>query len=154
MASTSFSRSSPPLIATVMMIVIVTGSFARELRPSDHGLEYQGAPPEGLKSPEMLSFFGTSSGSSTSETDDMALPRAMNSSSSHDSWWWGRGRRGGNGGENDRVRQVLVVTSLVCGVTGGILLGASALICLLRYQKEKPPSPSSLSPSCMIDNGK
>ncbi|GKV03958.1 hypothetical protein SLEP1_g16187 [Rubroshorea leprosula] len=123
-----------PLITLIMLI-----AEARELRPSNHGLEYQVPPPTGQKSPpEMMSFFGNTS---SSTPFNMAQPRAMNSS---DSSWWesgsGNGSGGGIGRGGDRLRHVLLVASLVCGGTGAALLVASAFIHLYRYQKRRSSS--------------
>ncbi|XVE89366.1 hypothetical protein DITRI_Ditri19aG0196100 [Diplodiscus trichospermus] len=115
----------------LIMLMLIMESTPRELRPSDHGLEYQSLPPTGLKSPGMMSFFGaTSKASSTPST--MALPKAMNSS---DTSWWGAGskRRG-----SDHVRHVLLLGSLVCGLTGVALLAASALIYVMFKIKSSP----------------
>ncbi|XWS11533.1 hypothetical protein CRYUN_Cryun37aG0006500 [Craigia yunnanensis] len=100
------------IAATITIIIlIIRESTARELRPSDHGLEYQSLPPTGLKSPGMMSFFGSTSNSSSSTPYTVALPKAINS---NDTSWWGAGskRRG-----SDHVRHVLLLGSLVCGVT-------------------------------------
>lgn len=122
--------SSSAIIAfiTITLLIFSTDSIARELRPSDHGLEYQSLPPTGLKSsPGMMSFFGSSS-SSTPNT--VALPKAMNSTDT--SWWAGGGSS--NRRERDHVRHVLLLGSLVCGVTGVALLAASALIYVIKIR--------------------
>lgn len=113
-------------VPLISIVIIGELSSARELRPSDHGLQSQGfqnLTPE--ESPEMKEFFGASSPSTA------ALPKAMNSD---DNTPWSIGR--GNG--NDHVRHVLLVASLVCGVTGVTLLVASALIYLFRFQLNRP----------------
>ncbi|XP_022714484.1 uncharacterized protein LOC111274097 [Durio zibethinus] len=117
----------------LIVILIIRGSTARELRPSDHGLEYQSLPPMGLKSPGMMSFFGATSKSSSSTPSTMALPKALNS---NDTSWWSAGsnRRG-----SDHLRHVLLLGSLVCGVTGLALLVASAFVYLIKIRS----SPSS-----------
>ncbi|XVF75053.1 hypothetical protein PTKIN_Ptkin13bG0158100 [Pterospermum kingtungense] len=119
--------SSAISIVVVVVSLIVRESTARELRPSDHGLGYQSLPPTGLKSPGMKSFFGASS--TTPNTNTVALPNAMNSSGT--SWWRssGRDRR-----ERDHLRHVLLLGSLVCGVTGVALLAASALIYVIKIR--------------------
>ncbi|PON54778.1 Transmembrane protein [Parasponia andersonii] len=138
-------------IAAVCLIIIITTmagqSDGRELRPADHGLEYQESPPPGNKSPEMESFFGGAGGNPRpSSSNDVALPWAMNS---NDTSWWtsvggGRGGGGGGGGDGgDHVRHVLVVASVVCGITGVALFVASAFIYLFRYKKQKSSSSSS-----------
>ena len=131
----------------MIMIMMARESYGRELRPSDHGLEYQQSPPPGTKSPEMVSFFEGSAGNSrpsSSSSSFDALPRAMNS---NDTSWWTNGPIGGAGGRRngggDHVRHVLVVASVVCGVTGVVLLVASAFIYLFRYKKQKSSSPST-----------
>ncbi|KAK8496280.1 hypothetical protein V6N13_130322 [Hibiscus sabdariffa] len=114
------------LITTVIAVVLIRESTGRELRPSDHGLEYQSLPPTGLKSAEMKSFFGATSKSS-SKPSTVALPKVMNS---NDSWWW-RGKR-----------QVLLLGSFICGVTGVALLAASAIIYVIKIRSSSPPTKS------------
>ncbi|XP_022724439.1 uncharacterized protein LOC111281096 isoform X2 [Durio zibethinus] len=99
-------------ITITIIVLIIRVSTARELRPSDHGLEYQSQPPTGLKSPGMMSFFAPTSNSSSSTPPKMALPKAINSNET--SWWVGAGR---NRWGSDHVRHVLVLGSLICGVT-------------------------------------
>ncbi|GLT35709.1 hypothetical protein SLA2020_101370 [Shorea laevis] len=122
-----------PLITLIMLT-----AEGRELRPSNHGLEYQVPPPTGQKSPpEMMSFFGNTT-SSSSTPANVAQPRAMNSSES--SWWESGSGSGGRSGRGDRLRHVLLVASLVCGGTGAALLVATAFIHLYRYQKRRSSS--------------
>ncbi|KAJ6292901.1 hypothetical protein OIU78_024974 [Salix suchowensis] len=48
-------------LSIILLITIMQHSEARELRPSDHGLEYQSLPPTGAKlPPHMKHFFGAS----------------------------------------------------------------------------------------------
>ncbi|EOY25508.1 hypothetical protein QQP08_020258 [Theobroma cacao] len=129
MASSRTTRIAAAITAYLPLItmMIIGESVARELRPSDHGLEYQSVPPTGLKSPEMMSFFGAESKSSSSSTPStVALPKAMNSNET--SWWAGGSSRRGS----DHLRHVLLLGSLVCGVTGVALLAASAFIYLIK----------------------
>ncbi|KAF2310774.1 hypothetical protein GH714_017064 [Hevea brasiliensis] len=97
-----------------------------------------GRPPAGQKMPpEMKEFFGASS-SPTSKSSNVALPKAMNS---NDATWWSGvngGNAGGKGG--DRLRHVLFVASLACGITGAALLVASAIIYLVKYKKQTTSS--------------
>ncbi|KAJ4702963.1 Transmembrane protein [Melia azedarach] len=134
---------SSSVIATVIAsymplitILLIRATLARELRPSDHGLEYQSPPPSsGKSSPQMTSFFKGSSSPSTSS--NVALPRALNSTD--DSWWTARHSRG-----RDHVKHVMLVASLVCGLTGVVLLVVSAFIYFFRFQ-DRNSSPSSSS---------
>ena len=130
-----------PLLITLMF---AGDSIARELRPSDHGLEFQNLPPAGLNSypPDMMTFFNGKH--STSPTTDFALPKAMNSSDSSPSSWW-RSTGGGDSGGRDHVRDALMVGSFVCGITGGVLLLASGLLYLFKYRKQKLNKSSSAS---------
>ncbi|KAF8413511.1 hypothetical protein HHK36_001501 [Tetracentron sinense] len=116
---------SLPLIA----MMIVGESECREIRPSDHGLESQ-KNPGGVKSPEMVSFFGGSSPSSSSE---MSLPEAKNSS---EQWWGTMGPPGRFREEkgHDHVKEVMLIASLVCGVVGLALLVATAFIYFFRFR--------------------
>ncbi|XWS20706.1 hypothetical protein CRYUN_Cryun31cG0125700 [Craigia yunnanensis] len=125
------------IAAAITIIMLVWESTARELRPSDHGLEYQSLPPTGLKSPEMMSFFGSKSKSSTSSSSTpstMVSPKAMNSS---DTSWWSAGS---NRRENDQVRHVLLLGSMVCGVTGVALLAASAFVYVMKIRSSSSTS--------------
>ena len=132
--------------AITVLILIIRESTARELRPSDHGLEYQSLPPTGLKSPGMMSFFGSTSKSSSSTPSTVALPKATNS---NDTSWWGAGsKRQGS----DHVRHMLLLGSLVCGVTGVALLAASALIYVIKRIRSSPPSINSTNNTNNIDS--
>ncbi|XP_044497302.1 uncharacterized protein LOC123219409 [Mangifera indica] len=126
----------------LITIMIIKSTVARELRPSDHGLEYQSAPPPAAKTkPEMRLFFkGSSSPSTSNSSNSVALPRAMNS---NDTSWWNANVAGGGSGGRDHVRHVMLVASLVCGVTGLALLIASAFIYIFKHQSRKSSSPSS-----------
>ncbi|KAH7545493.1 hypothetical protein FEM48_Zijuj01G0099700 [Ziziphus jujuba var. spinosa] len=130
------------ILVAVCLISIAGESNGRELRPSDHGLDFQESTPSGEKeSPEMKSFFG---GEGVSPTTNVALPKALNSTAPS---WWSVGSDGGE--KRDRVRQVLLVGSLVCGVTGVALLVASGLLYIFKYKKQKNssiPIQSSSSP--------
>ncbi|XP_012075617.1 uncharacterized protein LOC105636851 [Jatropha curcas] len=125
-----------PVIA--IMIMILGGSKGRELRPSYHGLDYQSTPPSGEKlPPEVKEFFGSSSAPTSKSSSNVALPKAMNS---NDTAWWNRvaGENGGSKG-GDRLRHVLLVASLACGVTGAALLVASAFIYFVKHKKRQTP---------------
>ncbi|XP_030552386.1 uncharacterized protein LOC115756666 [Rhodamnia argentea] len=138
-----------------------TQSEARELRPSDHGLQCQDPPPAGAKpSPEMASFFGaspppspSSSDSSASSSPAMTIPTAANSS--NNPWLRGGGYGGsveGRRGRRSHVRGALLVASIVCGITGVALLFASGMLCLFKFRKDRSvaavaaPPPSLLRP--------
>uniref|UniRef100_A0A1J3GX44 Uncharacterized protein n=1 Tax=Noccaea caerulescens TaxID=107243 RepID=A0A1J3GX44_NOCCA len=119
----------PPLISVITMIVVIvlesttTTIDARELRPSDHGLEYYYEPGE--SSSEMTSFFGPPSSNemSTSTSSSSTLPSAVKSPVTTSS----KGR--------DVDYHVLIVGSLVCGLSGVALMVVSALIYFLGYPK-------------------
>lgn len=120
----------PPLISSVITMIVVialesttTTIDARELRPSDHGLEYYYEPGE--SSSEMTSFFGPPSSNelSTSTSSSSTLPSAVKSPVTTSS----KGR--------DVDDHVLIVGSLVCGLSGVALMVVSALIYFLGYPK-------------------
>ncbi|KAK4782151.1 hypothetical protein SAY86_016253 [Trapa natans] len=125
-------------MASIAICLLLAQSAAREVRPSDHGLsQQQGSPPTGEASPpEMLSFFGASS-SPPASSPSSALP---NVSDSTDSLWMHSSNR------RDRVREILLVASLVCGVAGVALLIGSGLLCLFKSQKENRSASKSTSP--------
>ncbi|KAL1205061.1 hypothetical protein V5N11_016406 [Cardamine amara subsp. amara] len=121
----------PPLISIMIMFIILESATinARELRPSDHGLEYYYEPD--MSSSEMTSFFGppssnevtstTSSSPSSSTTLPSAVKSPMTTTSS-------KGR-----GDDHVMKHVLVVGSLVCALSGVALMIASALIYFFGY---------------------
>lgn len=126
----------PPLIFSVMIVLIVleaTTVNGRELRPSDHGLEYYYEPGE---SSEMSTFFGPPSSNemtSPSSPSGSILPSAVKSPLKTTS---------SNGRDDDDqvMNHVLVVGSLVCGLSGVALMVASALIYFLGYPKTQNSS--------------
>ncbi|CAA7062372.1 unnamed protein product [Microthlaspi erraticum] len=110
-----------------MTMIVVIVIDARELRPSDHGLEYYYEPGE--SSSEMTSFFGPPSSNelSTSTSSSSTLPNAVKSPMTTSS----KGRD-----DDDHVMShVLVVGSLVCGLSGVALMIISALVYFLGYPK-------------------
>lgn len=110
-----------PLIA----IPVVRLSDGKELRPSDHGLPNQGE--EQAKAPQMSSFFGSGGASSTTQP----LPEAKNFSDPSSS------SSGRVGGSADHVRKVLIVSSLVCGIAGIVLLVAAGILFLHRFRNRR-----------------
>ncbi|KAL5097679.1 hypothetical protein RYX36_002006 [Vicia faba] len=110
-------------ITAIIIIVSLAGSSTgRDLRPSDHGLDYQSSPPVNSP-PDMKSFFNSNNSSSSyaspwNLTDSVppALPRTT-----------------GNG--RGRLRKALVMASLVCGITGVILLVVSVLLFRFWHQR-------------------
>ncbi|XP_030443263.2 formin-like protein 4 [Syzygium oleosum] len=140
------SRGISALLALcVLFPTDVARPEARELRPSDHGLQFQDPPPAGAKpSPEMASFFGappSPPNSSASSSPAAPLPDATGSS---DDLGWRGASYGGDGGEagrrrrrRDRVRGALLVASIVCGIAGVALLFASGLVFLFKFRKER-----------------
>ncbi|GFP95956.1 hypothetical protein PHJA_001739700 [Phtheirospermum japonicum] len=111
-------------VVTFVALVAILGRpcGGRDLRPSDHGLSYQGDPsPPPARSgdaQEMLSFFGATTSSPAVE-----------------------GGRGGGVARDDagrdHVRLGLVVASGVCGLTGVVLLVVSGVVFVVRLQKQK-----------------
>ncbi|XP_014518192.1 uncharacterized protein LOC106775560 [Vigna radiata var. radiata] len=112
------------IIIAIALLFTGSSSAGRDLRPSEHGLFFQASPPAN-SSPEMKSFFSTSKGSSASE-----VPLG-NATESLPPQWWGVGRGG-----RSHVGQALMTASLVCGITGGVLLVASALLYLFKHRKK------------------
>ncbi|KAL6206524.1 hypothetical protein ACLB2K_023772 [Fragaria x ananassa] len=132
------------LVLVMVMMVISTpiGSEARELRPSDHGLGYTPAGGNTSEAPaEAKSFLsGGGGGGGGGEAGGVALPKAMNS---NDTSWWEGVNQARDGGRRGHVRDVLVVVSLVCGITGVLLFVASAFVYLMRRRKRKAEASSS-----------
>lgn len=118
----------PPLISIMTVFIILESAtiYARELRPSDHGLEYYYEPGE--SSSEMTSFFGPPSPNELTSTTSSSstLPSAVKSPMTTSS----------KGQDDDHVmKHVLVVGSLVCALSGVALMVASALIWFFGYPK-------------------
>ncbi|CAN8313705.1 unnamed protein product [Cochlearia groenlandica] len=148
--STRRISESPPLISITILFIIVLESTAtmiiinaRELRPSDHGLEYYYEPDDDESSKEMTSFFGPpSSSSSTNEMTSSSpygstLPSAVKSPMTTSS------RDNDDDDDDDDghvMRHVLVVGSLVCGVSGVALMVASGLIYFFGYSRHSSDS--------------
>ncbi|XP_023003567.1 uncharacterized protein LOC111497130 [Cucurbita maxima] len=113
----------------VYLLFIVAIEAALEIRPSEHGLEFQSPPAAGDKSsPEMRSFFGGTS----SPTPEVALPlpKAMNSSEAP-GWWTHR-----DGGDK-RLRNALLVATAACGMTGVTLLVGSTLYYIFKVKNQR-----------------
>uniref|UniRef100_A0A6N2NAP6 Uncharacterized protein n=1 Tax=Salix viminalis TaxID=40686 RepID=A0A6N2NAP6_SALVM len=125
------------IMIIIMIIINTQDSKARELRPSDHGLGFQSMPPTAVKfPPDMKQFFGASSAATSTSSSGVALPKAMNS---NDTSWWRTAGAGGGGG--DHVRHVLLVASLVCGVTGlGLLVTSALIFYFMRHKNQSSPS--------------
>ncbi|XP_028759372.1 uncharacterized protein LOC114718261 [Neltuma alba] len=134
-----FMASLTGFAAAVIIGLMLAGeSMGKELRPSEHGLEFQNSPSAWLNySSEMRSFFNSSQVSNSSGI--MTMPKGTNSSDSLPPSWWSST----DGGERSHVRQALVVASLVCGVTGVILLVATGLLFLSKHRKHKAAESAS-----------
>ncbi|XP_058749429.1 uncharacterized protein LOC131622415 [Vicia villosa] len=111
------------LLTVIILAGVCTG---RELRPSDHGLGYQSSPPANSP-PDMKSFFNSNNSSSSSSFSDASpwnltnsLPPVLPRTTGHD------------GG---RLGKALVMASLVCGITGVILLVVSVLLFLFKRRR-------------------
>jgi hypothetical protein len=145
MASPPSLRGIATVILVLISIITMNGeSESHELRPSEHGLEYQNSAQAGdtKPPPEMKSFFGEPSASSY-----VAMPKAMNSNSTDDTSWWGNvGFGRGRDGHKDRERNVLLVASVACGVTGVALLVVSALLYVFKFQRQRSPTPAPPPP--------
>ncbi|XP_071738956.1 uncharacterized protein [Rutidosis leptorrhynchoides] len=114
------------LYLQIIVISITTLSIAaKELRPSEHGLNNNAEAPETAKakSPEMSSFFGNGV-SSTAQP----LPEARNYS---DTTW-----NTLHPSRADHVRKVLIVSSLVFGLAGVVLLAVAGFLFLHRFRNQ------------------
>lgn len=131
MCNRSFGFAIAVAYLPLIVVTFIGGAGGREIRPSEHGLEYQDGPPAGKKSPEMMTFF---KGTSSSSAPEVALPRAMNSS---DPSWWGGSSGEGRGKGRDHVKEVLLVASLVCGITGVAFLVAAAFLLFHRFRRQR-----------------
>ncbi|QCD77366.1 hypothetical protein DEO72_LG1g989 [Vigna unguiculata] len=112
------------ILIAIALLFAGSSSAGRDLRPSEHGLFFQASPPAN-SSPDMRSFFSTSKGSSASDVPPGNMTESLPPQ------WWGVG-----GARRSHVGQALMTASLVCGITGGILLVASALLYLFKHRKK------------------
>nr|XP_009625250.1 uncharacterized protein LOC104116155 [Nicotiana tomentosiformis] len=116
--------------------ILSSKPHGRELRPSEHGLPYQRSsniPAAKVNDPQLHSFFAGTGGKSPPSS---ALPEARNLT-----WWNNTGNNGdvmsrdSNG--KDHVREVLLVSSLVCGAAGVVLLAVSGFVFVVRLRKKR-----------------
>ncbi|VVB12165.1 unnamed protein product [Arabis nemorensis] len=131
-------RSASLFFTLTFLSIFAVKSLAGELRPSDHGLQYQfTSPPTESQSNSppgnMKSFFGNSRSSPPPSPSDQLLPKATaaDGSDGDDSWW-----RDGAGNRRDHVmRHVFLAASIICGVSGVALLVVFTLVYFFRYRK-------------------
>ncbi|KAL3375987.1 hypothetical protein AABB24_002769 [Solanum stoloniferum] len=117
----------------LLIVIIIVSMFSpklhgRELRPSEHGLPYQHSSYPTAKStdPELHSFFA-----GTGEKTPSSLPEARNLT-----WWNNSGdQMSRDSNRKDHVREVLLVSSLVCGAAGVVLLAVSAVVFVVRLRR-------------------
>lgn len=124
----------------LLLFFILFQSNGRELRPAEHGLaanelnSSSAATTTNDDIPEMLSFFGGNGGRRNTQPP-VALPIAENVT------WSGGGGRGGMSVRRNskaHVRDVLLISSLVCGAIGVVFLAVSVFVCVvLRFRREK-----------------
>ncbi|KAL9159321.1 hypothetical protein ABFS82_08G126000 [Erythranthe guttata] len=115
--------------ALVTLAAITSQSAGRDLRPSDHGLAYQGNTSPPTQNSDG-SFFGSTTPSSPT------LPEAQSTAGGERS----RDVRG------DLTRMVLLVASAICGVAGVVLLVVSAVVFIVRRRKHRAELAERLAP--------
>lgn len=127
------------LLFTAIIFISIHNSHGRYLRPSDHGLSYQNASYSARKDiPEMVSFFKGGRAAATSFVPTSPLPEASRSSNNDPpAMWWRKKRKSREDSGKNHVRQVLLLTSLLCGLTGVVLLVVSAFVFIYRYRNKK-----------------
>ncbi|XP_042519575.1 uncharacterized protein LOC122093331 [Macadamia integrifolia] len=129
-----FRSSSFLVVFAMAMTLMFFTAESRYLRPSDHGLVHQNNSTA-MKSPEMKSFFD---GASTE------LPEAKNTTKP---WWRNNGAPatflGRDNGRKDRMREVLLISSLACGIAGVALMVAAAFIYFFHRRRSSSQSASS-----------
>ncbi|CAN8231080.1 unnamed protein product [Cochlearia groenlandica] len=117
-------------------VIFAVESLAGELRPSDHGLQYQltSPPPTESHAPpgKMMSFFGDSHSSSSSSppSPSQLLPKATAIDDKDKEWW----RDGAENRRDHVMRHVFLAASIVCGVAGVALLVVFTLVYLFKYR--------------------
>ncbi|KAL3522856.1 hypothetical protein ACH5RR_015690 [Cinchona calisaya] len=128
------------LAVNIIISLLVMQSDGRYLRPSDHGLSYQDtSQPTKDTVQEMVSFFNGGKTVSLPEAKNMSSTGGGYSSRSDPAttWWNNREKRRSRDVQKSHVREILLVTSLVCGLSGVVLLVVSAFLFLLRYRKQR-----------------
>lgn len=120
--------------------LLMMPSDGRYLRPSDHGLAYQDTTSSHAttksNATEMLSFFNAGR--------TVSLPEAKNLTGGGiggATWWKNRERRMSRDAHRNHVREILLITSLVCGLTGVVLLVVWAFVFVIRYRREGQQGP-------------
>ncbi|PIN11348.1 hypothetical protein CDL12_16048 [Handroanthus impetiginosus] len=120
------------VVVFITLTTIIIQSADGNLRPSDHGLDYQkdASPPptQNGDGQDMLSFFG-----STPSSEPM--PEAQ--SISDDAWWSAHGDGRSRDIRRDHVRMALLVASAVCGTAGIVLLVVSGVVFIIRRRERK-----------------
>lgn len=118
------------LVAVVVSFALLGIAGGRELRPSDHGIEFQensSSPPLNGEAQEMRSFFGAST---------VQLPEAKNISDTWLSSQTGAGRAR-DAGRRDHVRLGLLAASAACALIGVVLLAVSGVVFLFRLRRRQ-----------------
>ncbi|OIT22569.1 PREDICTED: uncharacterized protein LOC109217423 [Nicotiana attenuata] len=124
------------LLLLFTISILSSKPHGRELRPSEHGLPYQQSsniPTAKADDPQLHSFFAGAGGKSPPSS---ALPEARNLT-----WWNNTGNNGDemsrDSNRKDHVREVLLVSSLVCGAAGVVLLAVSGFVFVVRLRKKR-----------------
>lgn len=117
------------VVAYVTLAAIISHSTGRDLRPSEHGLDYQRNASSPTHQHKMLSFFGSTS------TPSVPLPEAQ-SLGGGDTWWSVRGNGRSRDLRRDHVRLWLLAAAAICGFAGVVLLVVAGVVYLLRRRKE------------------
>ncbi|XP_055805087.1 uncharacterized protein LOC129873920 [Solanum dulcamara] len=128
------------ILHNAFFLIIIVSIFSskphgRDLRPSEHGLP-SSYPTEKSTDPQLHSFFAGSGDKTPS-----SLPEARNLT-----WWDNSGdQMSHEGNQKDHVREALLVSSLVCGAAGVVLLAVSAAVFVVRLRKRTSQREMSLS---------
>lgn len=116
------------VVAYVTLAAIISHSTGRDLRPSEHGLDYQrnaSSPTHQNGAHKMLSFFGSTS------TPSVPLPEAQ-SLGGGNTWWSVRGNGGSRDLRRDHVWLWLLAAAAICGFAGVVLLVVAGVVYLRR----------------------
>ncbi|KAJ8548936.1 hypothetical protein K7X08_030902 [Anisodus acutangulus] len=121
-------------VVLFLLIIIIYSSkpHGRELRPSEHGFpsQHSSIPTAKSNDPQLHSFFAGAGGKMSPSS---ALPEARNMT-----WWNNSGNEmSRDRNRKDHVREALLVSSLVCGAAGVVLLVVSAVVFVVRLQKKR-----------------
>ncbi|XP_047308943.1 uncharacterized protein LOC124912376 [Impatiens glandulifera] len=123
---------------TALVMSSIPSAETRDLRPTEHGLDFQSNITE---VPKMQAFFDGNK--NTTSAPKIPIPEAKDPS---DEEWWRKvtsESKGPSDRRKDRVRKALMVATLVCGTAGVALLAVAAFLFIVQSRRQKYAKPTS-----------